>query len=214
MHVLLCTTALMRALCFGASKCRWQAVSATLKVLVSAGKQARHALQDVVVQGFDMAFADTALDSVRAASVAAEAKRDAEAEGSAHTEEYPSENSSVTMDGHLLELRGEASTAIVEPYLLASSLNMHLRDGEVQSQSAPSIVVTRGIEINEKFTTEFAAKQVLALCCVLVLDGFMLLLATALFLTPLEKVSVVLMQCLPYTACVYCILLVTHCGTF
>jgi ribosomal protein L12E/L44/L45/RPP1/RPP2 len=173
-------------------ECRWQAVSATLKVLVSAGKHAQHALQDVVVQGFDMAFADTALDSVRTASVAAEAKRQAEEEAverSAHTEENSEETSSQTMDGDLLELRGGASTAIVEPYLLASSLNMHLKDGEIESQSAPSIVVTRGIEIKEQFTTEFAAKQVLALCCVLVLDGFMLLLATALFLSPLEKVS-------------------------
>jgi hypothetical protein len=168
-------------------------VSATLKVLVSAGKPSRHALQDVVVQGFDMAFSDTALDSVRAASVAAEAKRHAEEEAAeryAHTEEEDSgEHSEEGMDGDLLELKGGASTSFVEPYLLASSLNTHLRDGESQSQSAPNIVVIRGIEIKEQFTTVFAAKQVLALCCVLVLDGFMLLLATALFLTPLEKVS-------------------------
>jgi hypothetical protein len=186
--VLLCATALVN--CVGMR--RWQSVSATLKVLVSAGKSARHALQDIVVQGFDMAFGDANLDSVRSISAAAEIKRHAAEEATERAAERSKEaNSSTTLDGDLLELKGGFTTTSVEPYLIASSLNMHLRHGEVESQSKPSIIVTRGIEIKEQFTTAFAAKQVLALCGVLVLDGFMLLLATALFLTPLEKVSAI-----------------------
>jgi hypothetical protein len=170
---------------------RWQAVCATLNMLVSAGKPADHALQEIDVLGFDMVSADAALDSVRSISAAAQAVRQAaEAAAIAHSQEE-AHNETEALGGDMLELKGGASTTFVEPFLVASSLNLHLTHGEVDSQSKPSIVFTRGLEIEQQFTTAFAARQVMGLCGVLVLDAFMLLLATALFLAPLEKVSAV-----------------------
>jgi hypothetical protein len=170
--------------CVTASRCRWQAVSATLEVLISAGKHANSVLQDVVVQGFDMAFNDTVLDSVLSASAAAEVERHASGtlspEGSEHAQ----------AGGHSLKRKGAATTISIEPYLIASSLNMHLRQAEVEGQSKPSVIVARGIKINDRFTTASASQQASTLCVMLVLDSVMLLLATFLFLAPLEKVSV------------------------
>jgi hypothetical protein len=175
---------MLPAILCAASRCRWQAVSATLEVLISAGKHANSVLQDVVVQGFDMAFKDTILDGVRSVSAAAEVERHASGtlppEGSEHAQD----------GGHNLKRKGAATTISVEPYLTASSLNMHLRQAEVEGQSKPSVIVARGIKINDRFTTAFASQQVFTLCVMLVLDSVMLLLATFLFLAPLEKVSV------------------------
>jgi hypothetical protein len=82
------------------------------------------------------------------------------------------------------------SVHFVKPYLLASALYSVLQPGEFVSADAPSIVITRGMELSDKITTDVMAKQLVALCVVLVLDAAMLLLAITLFLKPLEKVCV------------------------
>jgi hypothetical protein len=82
------------------------------------------------------------------------------------------------------------SVHIVKPYLLASALYPVLQPGEFVSEETPNIVITRGMELSDKITTEVLTKQLVALCFVLVLDAAMLLLAITLFLKPLEKVRV------------------------
>jgi hypothetical protein len=80
------------------------------------------------------------------------------------------------------------TSTYVEPYMCSSTLYPAAAMGEVASKTAPAIVIARGLEINTDFTVKHTNRQVSALCGVLVLDALMLLLATGLFLRPLEKV--------------------------
>jgi hypothetical protein len=114
---------------------------------------------------------DAYLDSVRNTTIAATAKTGA----SSFDSKVP------------LLLTGVTST-FVEPYMMATRLYPAAAMGEVASTTAPPIVIARGLEIDTEFTTKHTNRQVSALCGVLVLDALMLLLATGLFLRPLEKV--------------------------
>jgi hypothetical protein len=59
--------------------------------------------------------------------------------------------------------------------------------GEVSATVPASMVVSRGVLIDSAFLGQFMTKQWLLLALVALLDVTTLLLATALFLTPLEK---------------------------
>jgi hypothetical protein len=127
----------------------------------------------VLVQGFDMfsglTLEDAFLDKVRDTTAAATAK------------------AAATSNSSTLLLLGLTST-FVEPFMMACKLYPAAAMGEVPSTTAPAIVIARGLEINTDFTVKHSNRQVSALCGVLVLDALMLLLATGLFLRPLEKV--------------------------
>eukprot|EP00953_Heterococcus_sp_UTEX-ZZ885_P008817 5247-Heterococcus_DN1.PRE.2 len=152
---------------------RWVTVSATLKVLIQAGKRVHLALQEVLVQGFDMfsglTLEDAFLDKVRDTTAAAAAK------------------TAATSNSSTLPL--QTSTTFVQPYMCSLKLYPAAAMGEVPSKTAPAIVIARGLEINTDFTVKHTNRQVSALCGVLVLDALMLLLATGLFLRPLEKMG-------------------------
>jgi hypothetical protein len=145
-------------------------------------------LQDVLVQGFNvfsgLTDQDAVLDSVSAKSTAAAAALRSTAITDAYIHKY---------------VLSRISVHRVKPYLLASALYPVLQPGEFVSANMPNIVITRGMELSAKITTDVLAKQLVALCCVLVLDAAMLLLAITLFLKPLEKVCLFCV-CVVYTS--------------
>jgi hypothetical protein len=130
--------------------------------------------QEVLVQGFDMfsglTLEDAFLDKVRDTTTAATAK------------------TAATFDSSTSLLLTGVTSTFVQPYMMATRLYPAAAMGEAASTTAPSIVIARGLEINTDFTIKHTNRQVSALCGVLVLDALMLLLATGLFLRPLEKV--------------------------
>jgi hypothetical protein len=131
------------------------------------------------VQGFNvfsgLTDQDATLSGVCAKSRAAAAA--ARSTGNADADNHSSVLSRISMH-------------FVKPYLLASALYSTLQQSEFVSAGAPYIVITRGMELSAKITTDVLNQQLVALCSVLVLDATMLLLAIILFLKPLEKVRV------------------------
>jgi hypothetical protein len=82
------------------------------------------------------------------------------------------------------------SITVVKPYTIFSTqLDRFSAVGEVDAPLKPRVVLSRGIQSSAAADAEFETAQWLTMALVLLLDAATLMLATALFLTPLEKMG-------------------------
>jgi hypothetical protein len=84
----------------------------------------------------------------------------------------------------------QGSISVVKPYTIFSApLDRFATVGEVDAPLKPQVVLSRGVQSSVAADAEFETAQWLTMALVLLLDAATLMLATALFLTPLEKMG-------------------------